>query len=126
MDFVTLIQILDGTVRTSTPLLLAYNPASRELRVGTVTVRDFADGDLGILLPAPPPSLTLPPLAGSGSDDFLTGTAANDRIESFGGNDRIRAGAGQDQVLAGTGADSVLGGEEGNGAVFVTIAQRTI
>ena len=92
-----------------TPLLLAYNPASRELRVGTVTVRDFADGDLGILLPAPPPSLPLPPLAGSGSDDFLTGTAADDRIESFGGNDRIRAGAGQDQVLAGTGADSVLG-----------------
>ncbi|HMM76515.1 MAG TPA: putative Ig domain-containing protein [Gammaproteobacteria bacterium] len=120
----------DGLVRVvqsedALALTLAYNRATRELRVGNVTVLDFTPGDLGLTLAAGlVPEPALPRIAGTAGADrlgggavaeLITGGAGDDDLHGNGGDDRIYGEAGLDTLYGGAGNDGLDGGSERDG-----------
>ncbi|TAK52261.1 MAG: hypothetical protein EPO27_01575 [Betaproteobacteria bacterium] len=87
---------------------------------GSMTLKDFRDGDFGIWLNSPPPRSfadTTDTILGIDLSESLAGTPGHDLILAFAGNDTVRAGAGDDNVEGGDGAD-MLYGEDGGDRLF--------
>lgn len=89
---------------------------------GSITLKDFRDGDFGIRLweahIAPEFAATANVVAGGDEEaNTLTGTAAADLIQALGGNDSVNAGAGDDIVEGDDGADT-LNGEADHDRLF--------
>ena len=106
----------DGIKRFETtdaePVSLLWNTVAGELRVGGVTVKDFASGHLGIALPATPSlPLTLSVIPGTPEDDRLTGTAGADSLLGAAGADWLSGLSGDDSLFGGSGADILEAGE---------------
>ena len=119
---------------------------SKDGQTGSLTIKNFTDGDLGISLtayqPLPPPSGILqsdaPLISGDNNDNYLEGLGSNNEIHGFDGNDRIWGGGGDDIIFGrkptgstyipiltndddilhgGDGADTIFGGE-GDDRIF--------
>ncbi len=79
---------------------------------GSMTLKDFRDGDFGIWLNAPQQRSfadTTDTILGTDSSESLAGTADHNLVLAFAGNDTVRAGAGDDSVEGGDGADMLYG-----------------
>ncbi|MGE0337639.1 MAG: hypothetical protein AB7Q76_20285, partial [Gammaproteobacteria bacterium] len=95
-------------------LWFVYLPRQRTLSVGGVTVDEFDDGDLGIVLHAPAdPVGTRLRMEGTGGADHLVGTALDDELHALAGDDVLHGAAGDDVLLGGDGDDQ-LSGDDGN------------
>lgn len=92
----------------------------------SLTIRNWAPGQLGILLGAgQAPGYN--EISGTEQADTLSGTSGNDRILGLGGNDslnatqggddRLEGGSGNDSLAGGSGADRLIGGEGDDGIV---------
>ena len=101
---------------------------------GTLTVKSFKSGDLGIVLPnfvAQPPNLPTPTstILGTAGDDnrssgprfAIKGTNGADRVQGLAGRDEVQGASGNDAVEGGTGID-IVAGDAGDDAVFADTA----
>ncbi|MCC7326374.1 MAG: hypothetical protein IT521_06175 [Burkholderiales bacterium] len=98
---------------------------------GLTTVKNFASGDLNIVLGEENPDAITPPttsdtILGTALDDNrnstggrhpVVGTAANDLAQGLAGRDEVSGNAGDDIVEGGAGVD-IVSGDDGNDQVF--------
>jgi Ca2+-binding RTX toxin-like protein len=92
---------------------------------GSMTLKDFRDGDFGIRLAQPRAIPGGTAEYGTENGDTLNGTSGTDILYALGGDDSIRAGAGDDfasggpgmDIVEGEAGDDILAGDDGNDVV---------
>ena len=100
---------------TETQSLLIIRRLGEGRAGGSILIKLWKNGDLGIFLPnfdaAPEPGMSL----GGGDDLFgLSGNTSNDNISGLGGNDGLSGNYGNDVLDGGAGSDLIFGGPGGD------------
>ena len=108
-------QLLPGTQAQSDLVVTILGDAG-----GSMTLKDFRDGDFGIHLDRPSARTfadAANTITGTDLSESLAGTSAGDIVIALGGSDTVRAGDGDDSILGGDGAD-MLYGEAGRDRIY--------